>query len=470
VTEQPSTRYRFAATDRTGWLLGLSGAQCLILAGGLTAAGVLLPMSAPAALVMLVLAAVVAFTSWDDQPGYAHVATRGRWTAQRATRRDAWTSPAPLHPPSVRTLQLPATFGRLRVWSTGGPAPVAVIEDRRGHSFTALVPIGGRPLSLREPGEQQQVLAGWGDVLGALSNSRNPIARVTVSEWAGPAADLNAPHIHDAPNEAVTASYRELVADAAPASRRHESLLAVTVRPPRSRGGPRLSGVAAAVEQARLLAQRLDALGLEPGRTLTAAELARLLRCRLDPHTSVGTSQAFRSAGPMSQRADWDRVQIDGSVHAVYWVAEWPRLPVTATWLEPLVLHTGGIRTFTILFEPVTARDSARRVRRDATRIHADEQQRQRGGWRIDAAHHRTRDEIDEREAELAAGYAELNYLGLLTVTAATPAQLEASCRSVEDAAAQTGLEVRRLNGNHHHLLPVAVGFLGRPVSRPRVG
>lgn len=471
MTDQQPVRYRFAATDRTGWLLGLSGAQCVILAVGLTAAGVLLPMSAPAALALVVLAAVVAFTSWDDQPGYAHLATRGRWAARRATGRTAWISPAPLHRPAARTLQVPAGFGRLRIWSTAGTTAVAVIEDRGEHSFTALIPVGGRPLSLRDAGEQQQVLAGWGDVLGALSSSRNPIVRVTVSEWAGPAADLTAPDHHDAPNEDAARAYRELVADAAPASRRHESVLAVTVRPPRSRRGtPRLGGVAAAVEHARLLAQRLDTLGLDPRPPLTAGELARLLRTRLDPHTRAVAAPAVRSAGPMSQRAAWDHVRVDASVHATYWVAEWPRLPVPATWLEPLVLHTGGIRTFTILFEPVNARDSARRVRRDATRIHADERQRQRGGWRIDAAHHRTRDEINEREAELAAGYAELDYLGLLTVTAATAGQLEASCRSVEDTAAQTGVELRRLNGNHHHVLPAAVGFLGRPLPRPRIG
>src|SRR3546814_9520241 len=54
-----------------------------------------------------------------------------------------------------------------------------------------------------------------------------------------------------------------------------------------------------------------------------------------------------------------------------------------------------------------------------------------------------------EREAALVAGYAELEFAGFLTVSAADEETLERSCAEYEQAAAQAGLELRALHGRH---------------------
>jgi hypothetical protein len=72
------------------------------------------------------------------------------------------------------------------------------------------------------------------------------------------------------------------------------------------------------------------------------------------------------------------------------------------------------------------------------------------------------------REAELVAGYAELRYAGLLTVTAFDPRALDEQCAEWEQVAAQCGVELRALDGQHD--LGVAAALpLGRfPTGRGR--
>src|SRR3546814_3217050 len=97
----------------------------------------------------------------------------------------------------------------------------------------------------------------------------------------------------------------------------------------------------------------------------------------------------------------------------------WPRLDVPPNWLEPLLLYGGGVRTFALHYEPVPPSRSQRRIDRDSTRLAADEEQRARTGFRVGARHRRAQTAVAEREAELVAGYAELEFAGFLTVSAA---------------------------------------------------
>jgi hypothetical protein len=92
---------------------------------------------------------------------------------------------------------------------------------------------------------------------------------------------------------------------------------------------------------------------------------------------------------------------------------------------------------------------SQRQIDRDATRLASDEEQRHKRGFRVGARHRRAQTAVLEREAELVAGHAELEYAGFLTVTAPDEDALARACADYEQAAAQAGLEVRALDGQH---------------------
>ncbi len=70
--------------------------------------------------------------------------------------------------------------------------------------------------------------------------------------------------------------------------------------------------------------------------------------------------------------------------------------------------------------------------------------------------------DLAEAESELVAGYCELEFCGLVTVTAADLETLERSCTEWEQIAAHAGLQLRRLNAQHDVAfaccLPVGIG------------
>jgi hypothetical protein len=167
------------------------------------------------------------------------------------------------------------------------------------------------------------------------------------------------------------------------------------------------------------------------------------------------------NAGPLVMRTAWDHVLVGRSVHAVYVVTEWPRLEVSPNWMEPLLLHAGGIRTVAVHYEPVAPSRSRRQVDRQTVKLASDEAQRTRSGFRIGAHHRRAQSEVLDREAELVAGYAEFEFVGFVTITAADLDELDRSCADYEQAAAQAGLELRRLDGLHDVALAC-----GLPIGR----
>jgi hypothetical protein len=160
-------------------------------------------------------------------------------------------------------------------------------------------------------------------------------------------------------------------------------------------------------------------------------------------------------------------VRVDGSFHRTYWIAEWPRLDVPPNWIETLLLHAAGTRCVSMHYEPVPPSRAQRRIDRDSTRLAADEEQRARSGFRIGARHRRAQAAVLEREAELVAGYSELEFSGFITVTAPDESALGKSCAEYEQAAAQVGLELRPLDARHDVALLCSLP-IGRGLARRR--
>ena len=502
--ETTGRTYRFPPLDRTSWLLGLSGAQCLTLAAGTLAAGMLLNAGAPApsVLVPLVLAAVVAFAPWDGRPAHQWLPALARTGFLRLSGRHTWVAELPLLPTrpddvGVRPSLPPFLDGLILTDERpGGPAAaagsVAVVFDRHHHTASASLRAVGRGFALVERAEQDRLAALWGDVLAGFCAERSAVRSVRVTEWAGPDALGEFARFADGRRQAAAGSpalesYRHLLVDAAATATRHDVLVTVTValnrlwRRHRGKAGAEDAATTVLLEELRLLSARLEAAGVSVTGPLTSTETAEAIRMRSD-HTAIqparkkNTSLAAMAGlvspwnwGPLATRSQWDHLQIDGARHRTYWVAEWPRLDVPANWIEPLLLHASGTRTFTLHCEPVPPSRSRRRVDRDATRLAADGEQRSRAGFRVGARHRRCESAVLEREAELVAGHAELEYAGFLTVSAASDEELERACADYEQAAAQAGLELRPVHGQHDHgfvcALPLGRGLASRRTS-----
>lgn len=481
---EPRT-YRFSPLDRTGWVIGLSGAQCVLIGTGILATGGLMQAGAPAVVFFLPLAActAVAFASWGGQrlherlpaaARFAFPATRRAWLAALPTNSSTTTAPPQeaAAPPFLDGLSIAALRSNGAGWpATSAPGDVGIVVDRDDGSVSASLPVTGGGFSLQARPDQERLVDLWGDVLGGFCAERSPVSRVRLTEWAGPSASHDHQQFLDehtpvTANPAAVESYRELLADAAPRAVGHHVLVTVTVDPRRTRRGAsktsaQEAATAALLEQLALLASRLDAASLEVGAPLGPAELAETMRVRLDPAVSHRLTQrrlrlaelVAPAAGPqpwpLATDQSWSHIRTDGALHRTYWVAEWPRLDVPPNWLEPLLLHAGATRVFALHCEPVPPSRSRRQVDRDATRLAVDEEQRTRTGFRVGARHRRAQTAVHERESELVAGYCELEYAGFLTVTAHDEDTLARSAAEYEQAAAQVGIELRALEGRH---------------------
>jgi hypothetical protein len=476
MSEKPSPRtYQFAPLDRPGWILGLSAVQCLASASGIVAAGALLRAGVhPAvALVPLVLVAVFAFGSWDGRSCRDHLPQVVLHAARRAIGADRWLAAVPLtRAGRAAGAPLPTFLAGLEIVDAGSllwaaeATEVGFLWDHRERTVSASLRVCGGGFSLEESGEQERLVQGWGDVLGGFCTEHRTVSSIRTTEWA-----TSASRGHRLPGHALAldpnhveahASYVEVLDDAGAVEIVHECLVTITVDLRRVRASRHVRRDEAArsvlFEELRGLSLRLDGAGLDYSPPLSADELTEVMRCRIDPEgraasvdspRSLAVAAGLASWGPLALQSQWSSVRVDGSLHRTYWIAEWPRFPVPPNWIEGFLLHAAGTRCVSFHYEPVAPSSARRRIDRDSIRLASDEDQRIRTGFRTGAHHRRAQAAVQEREAELVAGSADLEFIGFVTVSAPSEAALESRCCEYEQAAAQAGLVLRPLDARH---------------------
>jgi hypothetical protein len=262
----------------------------------------------------------------------------------------------------------------------------------------------------------------------------------------------------------------------------HETLLSVTVDLRRVRSRRSTSPVDAAIEvlldEVRLFVDRLATAGLSIEEPFTPAELSTAVRLRSDPtraSQAMALSQSLAGAvgrgplewGPMAIRSAWTHVQVDGTVHRCFRAATWPILPVPADWLAPLLGTAGATRTITVVMEPVPTSRAARMADREVMSREADADMKERRGFRVSARDRKRIDDVHRRETELTEGHPEFRFVGLVDVAAPNLDRLEEACAAIEQAAAQSLVDLRALDARHN-VAWVANLPLGRTIAASR--
>lgn len=488
-------RYRFGPRDRSGWLLGLGPVPCAVLGAGFVAAGFVLKATGSVALTMLPVAAaaVAALARYEGRALHEWWPPVRDHALLRAQGRDRWWTRLPVAagpdadlPPFLEGLAVREVAARR---GPRRPTGVAVVVDAAEQTMSAVLRVHGGAFALLEAPDQARVLDGWGSALAGFARERGPITRVSWSEWAAPAAlDEHSAYVREqrpgSRSGPEVRGYLELVAAAGPLTIGHDTLVTVTLDTRRVRtgvGGDRdAAAVDALLDELHLFSNRLEEAGLTVDPPLGPGELALALRLRSDPSAARRLSTRAqrlaeraavvspRNLAPLAVHTEWRHVRVDQAWHRSYWVAEWPRLEVPAEWLSTLLLNPGGVRTVAVVHEPVAASRSRRAVDREATRLSSDEDERVRRGFRVRAQHRRAESEVLAREQELVAGYVELRYAGFVTVTVLDPDTLDDECAEWEQVAAQAGLELRALDGQHDLALAATLSLGRVPAGRGR--
>jgi len=462
-------RYRFGDPARASLLLGLSLRQSIPLVIGVL--WLTLSLMAGLAVVGVVGPVVglgLAFGRWRRAPLFDVAAPGLRlwWTRRRG--RSPWVKASLLGAGPGFDDDLPQPLAGLAVldvpvdWQAARRS-VAVVHDQRSGSVSMVLQATGAGFPVASLREQDGLIAGWGAALGPLARAQCAVSRITWQEWAHPIGVCGHREFLDGLAQSTTSAaskdYQQLLDLQDPFTIAHEVLLTLTVEIRRVRTRRR-EPVEAAIEtladEARLLASRLESAGLQVPGPLDALDLSTAIRLRSDPSRSAQLSTIRRSLaaaarrgqiewGPMAVEPRWDVVSVDGSKHRSFRVAGWPMLPVGADWLAPLLAGDGATRIVTVVLEPVPLQRAAADANRQLTSIEADHAQKERHGFRLTARERRRQADVETRERELAEGHPEFRHVALVTVVASSMDELDDACARVEQAAAQSMLDLRPL-------------------------
>jgi hypothetical protein len=474
----PRQTYSFGPLERRGLFGGVRGGQVAALVAGALTAIVVLDQAPSAggafmAMVACVLAAATAFAPLGGRTVQewtpVTVAFAGRWLRRRTrfrsgvadagsnVRGDGEMYPAPA--------VAPRALGDVRVISINHrEREIGALSERSGRRLTAVLACRVAAFSLLDQEAQERRLARWGLVLSGAGGTA--IRRLQWIERTAPAqGDELARWVHSERDPAVplrgTAmieSYLELISSSTRVTQEHEVLVAVQVDGRRVRERGRDAIGRTLVEQTERIAQGLEAAEVTVLGALSSGQLARALRTAFDPfaRAELGTLEAAdrdrdglseANAWPLGAREAWDHYRSDGAVHATYWIGAWPRMNVSPMFMDALLGHSTAVRSVAVTFEPLAADRSTREIEAAVTRDRADRELRARFGQSETARQRQAAEATIRREAELAAGHAEVRLSGFVTVSGRDREDLHRACGEVLEHAARARLELHRLYG-----------------------
>ena len=481
------TRYLFGPRDQRGVILGLRWGQVgILLAGGVCALALVMAsrasLAALAAVGLVLAASAVAALvpvggrSLDEwAPAVAHFLLTGRRT---------WRSPQPRRghhllirqTGEVRILTDQPAFPPLLRGCTILAVPVArgelgVVRDARLRTWAAVLRVSGSSFALLDGDEKARRMAAWGATQSAFARRGSPISAVQVVVRSLP-EDPSGFCQHVAERRAldlrhpILRSYLRLLDSDATTARVQDVHVALQVSVDRARralrqaGGGDTGAGALLSRELHSLQDQLRRADLRVDGALPPRLLAQTLREAWNPTAASGFQLAARhhpdregvapsGAGPLCTRAAWRHYETDGALHTSYWISEWPRTEVPPGYLVPLLLETPALLRVSVTMEPVDPLRARRDLESARTEHLADQDLRERHGFRTSIEKERQAEGVERREAELSDGHAEYRFSGHVTVSAASLAELERACAAVEEHASASGLALRRMDGEH---------------------
>ena len=478
--------YRFGPLERRGILGQLRPVQAAVVAGG-AVGGILILDQAPSAagafgaMVAVGVALAVAFAPVGRRTLDEWVPVLLSHVGRAARRRLRFRSRAPTDgmiavEQLVRSRPLrrrlrhadpdpPAVLKGVRIIEVPyeGRA-IGVLSEQRRRRLTAVLACRVIAFALLDTEAQERRLARWGAVLSGAAGGA--IRRVQWLERTGPAqGDELARWLHDERDPSVPLrgtpmieSYLELIGTTTRASQAHEVLIAVQIDARRGLDRDRAPGIEALIEETERVAQGIEGAEVTVLGALGAAQLARAMRTAFDPYARAELAAleaadpgrsglAETNAWPLGAREHWDHYRADGALHATFWIAQWPRVDVSPMFMDALLGQSNVVRTVAVTLEPIPPERSTREAEAAVTRDRADRELRHRFGQAETARQRQAQESAARREAELAAGHAEVRLAGFVTVSGRDPDDLRRACAEVHEQAVRARLELHRMYG-----------------------
>ena len=459
------TSYRFGVPQVRNNLVGLSVPMIAGMAafGILAIASFILGTTPIAAVVLIALGVAWGFLPIGNKMAYEWAIPLGHFFKSEHAGTRTWRSPRTLARlgsglPKIR-IPLPPELEGVKFVSyadNGVGMAIGIEKERSAFLMTAVFRVSREDnFQLAEIDEQASAIAQWGSVLSSTAVERTRVERLCWLERSFPDSGEEqqrwfASNRPEEDSEGLE-DYESWLNSATRYSRRHEVFVGLQVK---SHKKEEKEALAEAGEEWRSFASRLAESGLF-GTPVGAKEMVGLFRTFADP-MAASIEEAYprrrislATMGPRSRKSMWDHLRVESSFQRYWLVAEWPRTPVAANWMEPLLLsHVGdAVRTVTMVLEPVPLRKALSSVVQSQVRAEASDAARRERGQIQRANAARASEELALREEELVAGYPEHRIAAVIGLAAASKDSLEEATGSLIGAATKSQLRLDGLEG-----------------------
>jgi hypothetical protein len=476
------TRYRFGPIEPGGAIGGLGWSQIACVALGLVGLVVCLNVAATTAGALAGLSVAgsglaSAFLRLGGRPPIAWAAIATGFASRRATGGHRHLSRAPTRGRGLgqdEDLDLPESLTGLRILSArASRGEVGIAHE--SSTWTAVLAVEGGAFALLEVDDKERRLARWGSVLSGFARPGSPVSRLAwIDRTVTQPVDELGRYLRDGltlpASHPGVRSYLELLDEAGPAGRQHETFLALQIDTRRASGAIRRAGggeagaVTVLMRELTALSEHLLRAEVVVRGALSPRLLARAIRLgfcpddrprldRLGGGDPERAGSAPANAGPMAAEESWRHYRSDDALHSTYWIAEWPRVEVGADFLLPFLLGGTTRRTMAVVMEPLDPARALRSAENARTNEISDDELRARMGFLATARRRRQQQALVEREQELAEGHSGVRFSGYVTVSASREDELAAAMAEIEQSAQMARLELRPLLGEQ------AVGF-----------
>lgn len=454
---------RFGRRSTRGLILGFSAPRVAVIAvaASLAVAG-LVAGNATGFVVSAALwvpLSATAFVRVGGRPVIEWAGTAAQHTARKTAGQDQYRADLPLRPRPAGTLALPGDAASLRLHNDETSGAV-MIHDPHRRTLTAVVAVSHPAFVLLDNDDRAQRVSRWGRVYASLAQS-GTCAAIQILEAAVPDPATGQTEWYQAHGRNdggwADTQYRALLDQVRLAAGTHRTTISLALdmrasaRAIKSAG----RGVPGAAEVLRgdmaSLTDSLRQAGLAVQGWLSEPQLAAIVRCAydpavvLDPRTDPAANLSH--AGPLAMSEHWDHIRHDSGWSSVLWVSEWPRIDVAADFLHSIVFVPGVRRTLSLIARPLPTDIALRQIRKEKTEAVADMAHKQKIGQISDLSDTQEYEDLLDRERSVVAGHTDVEFAGLITVTAASPEALDAARAQIVRAAAQAACEVRPLYG-----------------------
>lgn len=470
-----TTQVSFTPAEKRGAILDLHPSQWIVL-GSASAMTALILFIAPSGMSLLFSAIIISISLLLTFPQIFASRTAISWLPDiwaywgkrfngklefrsRTARKLALSSQAPVYVDTIAE----GPLAGLRFFNYDG---MGIVHHRALGTYTTVIEGRGRSFETLDEADQLTRINRWGGLLAGMSRESKIVSRFQWVE-SGLPADPRAPQRYLEENATVDIddparqSYEDLISAAGHGSRDHHTYIAIQIdrrasKSIRTNGGGDVGAGIVLARQVDALARDLTDAEIEVVRTLSSREIASVVHIAFDSEVIpiLGLLEEATgekgieptSATPIAAEEHWDAYHA-GMWHVSGWIAEWPRRNVNVDFLANLIYFTTAARRLSVTFSPSSPVNAQRKIEKQRFSDDANQQLRERGGFRTSTRRRRQQDAAEKHDEALSDGEAMAEFVGHVTVSAKTYEEVESAWEEFEQSAAAVGIEVRRMKG-----------------------